>query len=94
MRTNFTKEEMKQRMNAEEPTPKASPARKARVIDTIALNIREKPNGPIITAVDCGTELMDVSPVLGTEGEWYHVRLPDGREGVAMEKYLKVYGSN
>ena len=87
MRTNFSKEEMKQRMVAD--PLEGQVVYDATVKGTICLNVREEPNGSIITAVDFGTLLTGVTYV-EPDRKWCNVTIPDGRRGYVMTEYLDL----
>lgn len=63
---------------------KPTTAKKAQVIDCGCLNIRAK----ILSVVNAGTEIMVDEN--GSNEIWCSVKLPNGQEGHAMRKFLKI----
>lgn len=82
-----------------EPTAKQEPAaqeekrttaKKAQVIDCVCLNIRAMPDmqARILSVVNAGTEI--VVDEKSSDKSWCGVTLPNGQEGYAMRKFLKI----
>lgn len=85
-------EAIKEALIPEEPEPKREFM--ANIVDVDLLNIRNKPNGDILTQAHKSGALMilDVNPTTDDNGdEWYHVVLPTGFEGWAMGKFLYIF---
>ncbi len=89
----------KQDEPAEKPAVEKEPAaqeekrttvKKAQVIDCVCLNIRAMPDmqAKILSVVNAGTEIVvdEKSP----DKSWCGVTLPNGQEGYAMRKFLKI----
>lgn len=65
-------------------------AKKAQVVDCGCLNIRAMPDirAKILSVVNAGTEItVDEN---GSNEIWCSVKLPNGQEGHAMRKFLKI----
>lgn len=82
-----------------EPTTTQAPAaqeekrttvKKAQVIDCVCLNIRAMPDmqAKILSVVNAGTEI--VVNEKSSDKSWCGVTLPNGQEGYAMRKFLKI----
>lgn len=84
---------------AEKPVVEKEPAaqeekqtkvKKAQVVDCVCLNIRAMPDmqAKILSVVNAGTEIVvdEKSP----DKSWCGVTLPNGQEGYAMRKFLKI----
>lgn len=85
-------EAIKEALVPEEPEPKREFM--AKIVEVDLLNIRNKPNGDILTQANKSVVLMilDINPVTDDNGdEWYHVVLPTGLEGWAMSKFLYIF---
>lgn len=69
---------------------KPTTAKKAQVIDCGCLNIRAMPDirAKILSVVNAGTEIMVDKN--GSNEIWCSVKLPNGQEGHAMRKFLKI----
>lgn len=69
---------------------KPSAMKKAQVVDCVCLNIRAMPDmqAKILSVVNAGTEIVvdEKSP----DKSWCGVTLPNGQEGYAMRKFLKI----
>ena len=69
---------------------KPSTVKKAQVVDCGCLNIREMPDirAKILSVVNADTEItVDEN---GSNEIWCSVKLPNGQEGHAMRKFLKI----
>lgn len=85
-------EAIKEALVPEEPEPKREFM--AKIVDVDLLNIRNKPNGDILTQANKSAvlKIIDINPVTDDNGdEWYHVILPIGLEGWAMSKFLYIF---
>lgn len=62
------------------------------VTEDSSLNIRSGPGTAydVIAVADRGERLV----LLNTSGDWYQVRLPDGRTGYAFQQYIHITSSN
>lgn len=89
----------KQDEPAEKPTVEKEPAaqeekrataKKAQVIDCVCLNIRTMPDmqAKILSVVNAGTEI--AVDEKSSDKSWCGVTLPNGQEGYAMRKFLKI----
>lgn len=69
---------------------KRTAAKKAQVVDCVCLNIRAMPDmqAKIMSTANAGVELM-VDENKSNE-TWCSVKLPNGQEGHAMRKFLKI----
>lgn len=69
---------------------KPSAMKKAQVVDCGCLNIREMPDirAKILSVVNAGTEI--VVDEKSSDKNWCSVKLPNGQEGHAMRKFLKI----
>ena len=89
----------KQDETAEKPVVEKEPAaqeekqtkvKKAQFVDCVCLNIRAMPDmqAKILSVVNAGTEIVvdEKSP----DKSWCGVTLPNGQEGYAMRKFLKI----
>ena len=65
-------------------------AKKAQVIDCVCLNIRATPDmhAKILSTANAGMEI--VIDENGSNEIWCSVKLPNGQEGYAMRKFLKI----
>lgn len=69
---------------------KRTTAKKAQVIDCVCLNIRATPDmhAKILSTANAGMEI--VIDENGSNEIWCSVKLPNGQEGYAMRKFLKI----
>lgn len=69
---------------------KPSTVKKAQVVDCGCLNIREMPDirAKILSVVNAGTEI--VVDEKSSDKDWCSVTLPNGQQGHAMRKFLKI----
>lgn len=69
---------------------KRTTVKKAQVIDCVCLNIRAMPDmqAKILSVVNAGTEI--VVDEKSSDKSWCSVTLPNGQEGYAMRKFLKI----
>lgn len=69
---------------------KRATAKKAQVVDCVCLNIRATPDmhAKILSTVNAGMEIV-VDENRSNE-IWCSVKLPNGQEGHAMRKFLKI----
>lgn len=69
---------------------KRATAKKAQVVDCVCLNIRATPDmhAKILSTENAGTEI--VVDENGSNEIWCSVKLPNGQEGHAMRKFLKI----
>lgn len=69
---------------------KRTAAKKAQVVDCVCLNIRATPDmhAKILSTANAGMEItVDEN---GSNEIWCSVKLPNGQEGHAMRKFLKI----
>lgn len=69
---------------------KRATAKKAQVVDCVCLNIRATPDmhAKILSTANAGMEIMVDEN--GSNEIWCSVKLPNGQEGHAMRKFLKI----
>lgn len=69
---------------------KRAAAKKAQVVDCVCLNIRATPDmhAKILSTANAGMEI--VVDENGSNEIWCSVKLPNGQEGHAMRKFLKI----
>nr|DAE44332.1 MAG TPA: SH3 domain protein [Caudoviricetes sp.] len=69
---------------------KRTAVKKAQVVDCVCLNIRAMPDmqAKILSVVNAGTEI--VVDEKSSDKSWCSVTLPNGQEGHAMRKFLKI----
>ena len=69
---------------------KRATAKKAQVVDCVCLNIRATPDmhAKILSTANAGMEIMVDEN--GSNEIWCSVKLPNGQEGYAMRKFLKI----
>lgn len=69
---------------------KRATAKKAQVVDCVCLNIRATPDmhAKILSTANAGMEIMVDEN--GSNDIWCSVKLPNGQEGHAMRKFLKI----
>lgn len=69
---------------------KRTAAKKAQVVDCVCLNIRATPDmhAKILSTANAGMEI--VVDENGSDEIWCSVKLPNGQEGHAMRKFLKI----
>ncbi|BCX02574.1 MAG: hypothetical protein KatS3mg053_0512 [Candidatus Roseilinea sp.] len=74
-------------------TPAPEPVR-LRVIRPA--NVRQGPSTqfPILTQLSAGTELIPISVTEQRDGDWYLIRLPDGRTGYIFSELVRVINSD
>lgn len=83
---------IKEALVTEKPKPKREFM--AKIVDVDLLNIRNKPNGDILTQANKSVvlKIVDINPTTDGNGEdWHHVILPIGLEGWAMSKFLYIF---
>ena len=61
-----------------------------RVTGCEKLNVRNRPNGKIVTVIESGTELIVDEEKSNTE--WVNVALESGVEGFCMRKFVNIPG--
>lgn len=86
------KEVIKEALVPEEPEHKREFM--AKIVDVDLLNIRNKPNGDILSQANKSVvlKIVDINPTTDGNGEdWYNVILPIGLEGWAMSKFLYIF---
>lgn len=86
----FTTEEVEEKISKKEEAHRKF----ATVKDVDILNIRQEPNGEIISQVGKNVPMVVVSETSITDKDnvdWYEVALPIGVVGFAMGRYLFIY---